>query len=213
MISFEQQHFARTTYLELRDHGLYLNQRQGQARLDTEVAYEEVLPIALERRQTLSGRQLSGRFLWWGLLIVANLARPLLPQKGLADETWLLLFGAGAALIALYLYGSRYWWNHLVLSTGRATVVVPAGSAASRRALAAFVQALETRTKTYLRHHHAQVNPLGLIEPQLRRLRWLHHLDVLDAAEAQALATRLTGRLPNAELRGMGQRLEAPYLN
>ena len=212
-VIFHQQHFNRTTHLELREHGLYLSQRNGQTRLDTELAYEELLPMQLERRRTLSVNQIGGRFLWWGLLIAANLARPLLPREGIADETWLLLFGAGAALIGLYFYGSYYWWNHLIISMARATIVLPDGGPANRRRVAAFAHALEKRTKSYLRAQHAQINPLGIIEPQLRRLRWLHHLDVLSEAEAQALTTRLTGRRGSPELRGMGQRLEAPYLN
>ena len=213
---FHQQHFARTTHLELREHGLYLSQHNGAARLDTELAYEELLPMQLERRGHNPLGQISARVLVWGLVIALNLGHGLWrawPQEGLTDAGWGLAFGGGLALVALYFYGSRYWWNHLVISTARATVVLPDGGPANRRAATAFVQALESRTKIYLRQEHAQVNPLALIEPQLRRLRWLHHLDVLSAAEAQALPTRLTGRQGGPELRGMGLRLEAPYLN
>ena len=75
------------------------------------------------------------------------------------------------------------------------------------------VAELERRTKTYLRNEYGQVNPLGFIEPQLRRVAWLRELEVLSAPEAQALATRLTGRRSPDTLRSMGQELESPYLN
>lgn len=210
---YRQQHFSRTTHLELREHGLYLSQHNGAARFEAELAYEEILPVQFERRRHNPLGQLSGRVLIWGAVIALNLGRGTWPQEGLTDAGWGLAFGSGFALLALYFYGSRYWWNTLVINTSRATVIVPDGGAANRAAAAKFALALEKRAKTYLRQEHAQVNPLALIEPQLRRLRWLHRLDVLSEAEAQALTTRLTGRRGGPELRGMGQRLEAPYLN
>ena len=59
---------------------------------------------------------------------------------------------------------------------------------------------------------HADVNPLGLIEPQLRRLRWLRELGVITEAEARIGTVRLTGRHTDT-LQGMGHELEAPYVN
>ena len=76
-----------------------------------------------------------------------------------------------------------------------------------------FVALITDHTKVYLRREYAPINPLGLIEPQLRRLAWLHELAVLDTPEAQALATRLTGKLPGRDFRSLGQRLERPYVN
>ena len=213
---YQHHHLTRTTYLELREHGLYLSQRNGSTRLDTELPYEEMLPVGLERRRHNPVGQISGRLLLWGFIIALNLGHGswrAWPAGGLSDASWGLAFGGLLALVGLYFYGSRYWWNHLVLNTARATVVLPDGGPANRAAAAAFALALERRTKAYLRQQHAQVNPLGVIEPQLRRLRWLHQLDVLSAAEAQALTTRLTGRHGNGKLLSMGQRLEAPYLN
>lgn len=208
---YQHRHLTRTTHLELREHGLYLSQRNGATRLDAELPYEEMLPVQLERRHNFTLG--FDRLFLWALILVAYSLKAAVPGTGFSNETWLLLFGIPTALVAVYFYGSRYWWNHLIINTSRTTVVVPDGGPANRRAAAAFTLALERRAKAYLREQHAQVNPLGIIEPQLRRLRWLHQLDVLSADEAQALATRLTGRRGAPELHGMGQRLEAPYLN
>ncbi len=82
-----------------------------------------------------------------------------------------------------------------------------------RKELYRFSENLENRTKSYLREHYGAINPLGLIEPQLQRLRWLHKLEVLTDKEARALSTRLTGRVEDSPLLSMGQELEAPYAN
>ncbi|UOQ76522.1 hypothetical protein MUN84_18585 [Hymenobacter sp. 5516J-16] len=48
---FSQSHFFRgSTLLVMRQHGLYLSQRnrRGVAWLETEIPYEELLPVGLE---------------------------------------------------------------------------------------------------------------------------------------------------------------------
>jgi len=119
-----------------------------------------------------------------------------------------LLIGLGL----LVAYAHRNWWHQAIVHTANLRVAL-ADHPRDRRQLRAFVQNLENHTKHYLRQEYAPVNPLGLIEPQLRRLAWLHKLDVLSTPEAQALATRLTGRLPGRGFKSMGRRLEAPYVN
>jgi hypothetical protein len=91
--------------------------------------------------------------------------------------------------------------------------VTLAGRPWQRKQFRTLVAELERRTKTYLRKEYGQVNPLGFIEPQLRRVAWLRELEVLTAPEAKALSIRLTGRLSNETMRSMGQELESPYLN
>ena len=211
-MNFQQKQLFRTTYLSLRTHGLYVSQRDGAGHvtLETEMPYEEMLPVQLERRRHVPQRTLQG--LLFGVLWVGvSLAQAAVRRHGeLPAEAWGWALGVGAALAGLYLYGRRYWWSKQVLHTARVHVVL---ANRDRVAVQAFVTALEDRTKTYLRTEYSHVNPLGFIEPQLRRLRWLLELEVLTPTEARALTTRLTGRLSGESLRSMGQELEAPYVN
>lgn len=203
----EQRQLTQTTQLALRPHGLYICRKNlwGQITLEVEMPYEEVLPVRVERRgRTLSQWQiLSLVFL---LLTTHNLLRQ-------ADATYsLVALGIYLGLGVLYWYGRRNWWTHFLLITSRAHVML-ADRPTERRALYHFTEALEKRTKAYLRKHYGTINPLGLIEPQLQRLHWLHKLQVLTDAEARALATRLTGRIEESPLVSMGQELETPYVN
>ncbi|MVN74918.1 hypothetical protein GO988_01115 [Hymenobacter sp. HMF4947] len=213
-MQFHQRQFTRSTQLALREHGFYISQRdgRGQVAMAVELPYEELLPLRLEYRNTVPRRQL----LWGlgGLLYVGlHLTRPLLADsQPLSNEAWAGAFGVGVGLILFFLYGLHNWWHQAILHTSRLQVVL-ADHPRDRRQLRAFVSNLQSHTKAYLRREYSLVNPLGLIEPQLRRLAWLHELDVLSTPEAQALATRLTGRLPGRGIKSMGQRLEAPYVN
>lgn len=213
-MQFQQSQFTRSSQLALREHGFYVSQRDGRGQIDlaVEIPYEELLPVRLEYRNTLPQRQL----LWalFGLLYVAlHLGRPLLASsEPVSDEVWIGAFGVGGVLIAFLLYGFHNWWHQAILHTARLHVVL-ADHPRDRRQLRAFVGNVEAHTKNYLRREYGLINPLGLIEPQLRRLGWLHELDVLSTTEAQALATRLTGRLPGRGFRSMGQKLEPPYVN
>ena len=213
-MQFHQRQFTRSTQLALREHGFYISQRDGRGQVDVavELPYEELLPLRLEYRNTVPHRQL----LWslGGLLYVGlHVARPLLDtNQPLPEETWLMAFGVGVGLIVFFIYGLNNWWHQAVLHTSRLQVVL-ADHPRDRRQLRTFVANLQDHTKSYLRREYGLINPLGLIEPQLRRLAWLHELDVLSTTEAQALATRLTGRLPGRGIKSMGQRLEAPYVN
>jgi hypothetical protein len=168
--------------------------------------YEEVLPVQVERRRNMPPRwQLLGLLYTW---IIGT-------QYALKQPTTLygfILLGVGLALIALYWYGRHNWWQHFILNTTHARVVL-ADRPNQRKALYRFTENLEQRTKNYLREHYGTINPLGLIEPQLQRLRWLHKLEVLTDKEARALSTRLTGRVEDSPLLSMGQELEAPYAN
>ncbi|QKG53023.1 hypothetical protein [Hymenobacter sp. BRD67] len=130
----------------------------------------------------------------------------------MSNEEWSWLFGGMAALGGFVFYAHRNWWHQAIVHTAHLKVVL-ADHPADRGQLRTFVEHLEKHTKTYLRREYAPINPLGLIEPQLRRLAWLHELAVLDMPEAQALATRLTGRLPGRGFKSMGQKLEPPYVN
>jgi hypothetical protein len=204
----EQRQLTQTTQLALRPHGLYISRknRRGQTTLEVEMPYEEVLPVQVERRRNLPPR--------WQLLGLAY-AWLVGTQYALKQSTALYGFvalGAGLALVALYWYGRRNWWQHFILTTTHARVVL-ADHRNERKVLLRFTEALEQRTKDYLREHYGNINPLGLIEPQLQRLRWLRKLEVLTEKEARALSTRLTGRIEDSPLLSMGQELEAPYAN
>lgn len=121
-------------------------------------------------------------------------------------------------LLVLAVSGSNLWlrferqWSFFKLHTSRLTLTL-AGRPWQRTALTNFAESLDERAKSYLRREYAGVNPLGPIEIQLHRLRWLHGLDVLTEAEARTRTTRLTGRLSTDTLRSMGQNLEMPYVN
>ena len=212
MIFTQKQLFVGTTQLVLRAESLYLCKRnpQGVATLETEVPYEEILPIKFGEHRHIPYNQLA-------------LTSLLLLFLGYGPwRTWL---DTGEAGFALY-----FWWGIVALNAAAAwfrleqqwctfrlqtahLAVTLAGRPWQRKEFRALVAELERRTKTYLRGEYGQVNPLGFIEPQLRRVAWLRELDVLSGPEAQALATRLTGRRGTEPLRSMGQELESPYLN
>ena len=210
-MQFQQRQFTRSTQLALREHGFYISQHDGRGQVDVavEIPYEELLPIRLEYRS--NAPQFNGRWVGFGLFVLFNLLRAAQPAE-LSAEGWGWAFGALVALGLLVVYAQHNWWHQAIVHTGRLHVAL-ADHPRDRRQLRAFIDNLQDHTRRYLRREYGAVNPLGLIEPQLRRLAWLHELDVLSTAEAQALATRLTGRLPGRGLRSMGQKLGAPYVN
>jgi hypothetical protein len=218
-MQFQQRQFTRSTQFVLREHGCYVSQHDGRGQVDmaVEVPYEELLPIRLEYRNQVPRQALplvAFSFIFWAL----HLARPWLAAGRLPtandvlDNPWLLTMGMGVGMLLLLVYAWRHWWHQAIVHTTHLRVVL-ADHPGDRRQLRAFVESLRAHTRGYLRREYSTINPLGLIEPQLRRVAWLHELDVLSTAEAQALATRLTGRLPGRGLKSMGQRLEAPYVN
>jgi hypothetical protein len=210
-MEFKQHQFTKTTQLVLRENGLFVSQRDGRGQVDiaVEIPYEEVLPVRLDYRS--SAPKLAGRWLGFGLFGLVNVLREVWPAQP-SNEDWGWAFATLVALGLAVLYAHRNMWHKTVLYTAHLQVVL-ADHPRDRRQLRAFIQNLEKHTKSYLRREYAPINPLGLIEPQLRRLAWLHELDVLNTPEAQALATRLTGRLPGRGFRSMGQKLDAPYVN
>ncbi len=211
---FQQRQLTRATLLALREHGLYVCQRDGRGKiaLELELPYEEILPVRAERRRHVPQRQLMG--LLFGALWLA--ATTLSPRAGggagWLAQFWGWAFAAGAGLVAFFMYGLHHWWSQRILHTARAQVVLP-DTPAERAAFHDFTVALDRRAKTYLRREYGAVNPLGVIEPQLRRVAWLQKLDVFSPAEARALTTRLTGRVPNAPLSSLGQDLDMPFVN
>ncbi|RYF11116.1 MAG: hypothetical protein EOO40_03900 [Deltaproteobacteria bacterium] len=213
-MKFQQRQLTRTTLLALREHGLYVSQHdgRGQADIAVEIPYEELLPLRLEYRKAVPAKGL--RWLTVGVLWVMGNAvqQQFFGARPVSEEFWTFAFIASAALVAGLLYAWHNWWHQAIVHTAHLHVVL-ANHPRDRRTLKHFVQQAEDHTKGYLRREYAPINPLGIIEPQLRRLAWLHELDVLSTAEAQALATRLTGRLPGRGLRSMGQKLESPYVN
>ncbi|WP_426061808.1 hypothetical protein [Hymenobacter sp. B1770] len=130
-------------------------------------------------------------------------------QTGFQMYSWWLIVGIN--MLAIWIRFEQQWCTFR-LQTAHLAVTL-AGRPWQRKQFRTLVMELERRTKTYLRKEYGQVNPLGFIEPQLRRLAWLHELEVLSAREAQALSTRLTGRRTSDTLKSMGQELESPYLN
>ncbi|MCB2408071.1 hypothetical protein [Hymenobacter lucidus] len=209
---FEQRQLTRVTQLALRPHGLYVCERtrRGTKLLEFEMPYEEVLPVRVER--TTSTPQLKWvplTFLWLASYALQHSGKHV---AGITNTEWAVAFGVGLLLVAVYLYGQNNWWRHFNLGTSRASIQL-ADRSSQRNELNNFAEALEQRSKAYLKEHYAAVNPLGIIEPQLQRLHWLRHLDVVSEAEARALATRLTGQVPTAPLISMGQTLEPPYVN
>ncbi|MCB2377949.1 hypothetical protein LGH70_10175 [Hymenobacter sp. BT635] len=209
---FEQRQLTRTTQLALRPHGLYVCQRtrQGKTILEFEMPYEEVLPVRVERSSSPPQLKWLPFALFW---TASTMLQYVVRNTGsLTNEEWVIALGAGLLLVAGYFYGKNNWWKHFTLSTARANIHL-ADRRSQRNELNNFAEALDQRTKAYLREHYAAVNPLGIIEPQLQRLHWLRHLDVVSEGEARALATRLTGQVPTAPLVSMGQTLEAPYVN
>ncbi len=213
-MQFQQSQLTRSTQFALRKDGFFVSQRDGRGAVDiaVEIPYEEVLPIKLEYRRTLPGRNLRWVAIGalWGL---ANIARHLyLDSNQLPEDFWVYVGGALFGLSLFLLYAWQNWWHQAIIHTAHLRVAL-ADHPRDRQALRAFIKQTEDHTKAYLRREYAPINPLGLIEPQLRRLGWLHELAVLTTPEAQALATRLTGRLPGRGFKSMGQKLEALYVN
>ncbi|GAB3653914.1 hypothetical protein GCM10027594_27860 [Hymenobacter agri] len=211
MIFTQKQLFQGTTTVALRAESLYVCKRnpQGVATLETEVPYEEILPV----RAHLQRRLPTGQLLLTGLLLAFLGYGPVRHwlTTGSADAAlwgWLLVLVLN--LLASYLRFEQQWFTFRLQTAN--LVVTLAGRPWQRRRFQTLVAELERRTKAYLRDEYGQVNPLGFIEPQLRRVAWLHELEVLSAREAQALSMRLTGRRPGT-LTSMGQELESPYLN
>jgi len=213
MLIEQRRLWAGSTQLALRQHGLYICQRQvsGRAVVEVELPYEEILPVRVERRNTVPRKKLLillGVVCWCLFTLSADQRHD---AKFFVDfALWALVLGG--SLGAYMWYGWQNQWREFVLLTARSSVIL-ADRANERLALQGFADVLERHTKSYLRHEYAQVNPLGPIEVQLNRLRWLHGLEVLTEAEARARATRLTGRLSTDPLRSMGQDLEMPYVN
>ncbi|MFD1469312.1 hypothetical protein ACFQ48_13860 [Hymenobacter caeli] len=209
---FQQRQLTRATLLALREHGLYVCQRDGRGHiaLELEMPYEEILPVRTERRRQVPQRQLMG-LLFGALWLAATLGRPGGGAAWLA-EFWGWALAAGLGLVAVFFYGLHHWWSQRVLHTARAQVVLP-DTPAERAAFHDFSLALDRRAKTYLRREYGTVNPLGNIEPQLRRVAWLQELNVFSPAEARALTTRLTGRVPNQPQTRLGPDLDLPFVN
>lgn len=212
MIFNQKQLFQGNTHIALRAESLYVCKRnpQGVATLETEVPYEEILPVKFSEHRYIPTNQL----LLTGLLLTFLGYGPwrewlTTGQASAALYGWWAVVGLNA--LACWLRFEQQWCTFR-LQTAH-LVITLAGHPWRRKQFRALATELERRTKTYLRNEYGQVNPLGFIEPQLRRLAWLHELDVLSAREAQSLSTRLTGRRGAATLKSMGQELEAPYLN
>ncbi|WP_046245045.1 hypothetical protein [Hymenobacter terrenus] len=212
MIFTQKQLFQGTTQIALRAESLYVCKRnpQGVATLETEIPYEEILPVKSGEHRHIPTNQL----LLTGLLLVFLGYGPwhtwlTTGQAGFQLYSWFCIVVVNA--LAVWLRFEQQWCTFR-LQTAHLAVTL-AGRPWQRKQFRALVTELERRTKIYLRKEYGQVNPLGFIEPQLRRLAWLRELDVLSAREAQALSTRLTGRRSTDTLKSMGQELESPYLN
>lgn len=212
MIFTQKQLFQGTTIIALRAESLYVCKRnpQGVATLETEVAYEEILPVKADESRHIPVNQLLLTLLLLGFLGYGPWREWLATGQASASlYTWcaVLVLNVGACWLRF-----EQQWSIFRLHTAH-LVITLAGRPWQRKQFRALVAELERRTKTYLRDEYGQVNPLGFIEPQLRRVAWLRELDVLSAREAQALSTRLTGRRGADTLNSMGQKLEPPYLN
>ena len=209
---FQQKLPFRSTVLGMRTHGLYLCQRNvtGHVTLEMEMPYEEMLPLRLERRQHIPQRMLLGLLFGVAWIGVNSLRATLREHASLPTEAYGWALAVGLGLLGFFFFGLRHWWTRQILHTSRLHLVL---ADTDRAELRTFVTSLESRTKAYLRSEYGSVNPLGYIEPQLRRLHWLRELEVLSTGEVTALTTRLTGRLTAKPLRSMGQQLEAPYVN
>jgi len=212
MIFTQKQLFQGTTHIALRAESLYVCKRnsQGVATLETEVPYEEILPVKAREHRLIPTSQL----LMTALLLLVLGSGPWreLLTTGHAGFPFYFWWGVvGLNALAMWLRFEQQW-STFHLHTAHLALTL-AGRPWQRKQFRALVAELERRTKTYLRDEYGQVNPLGFIEPQLRRVAWLHELDVLSAPEAKALSTRLTGRLSTETMRSMGQDLETPYVN
>ncbi|TVT38604.1 hypothetical protein FNT36_20705 [Hymenobacter setariae] len=218
-MQFQQSQLTRSTQFTVREHGFFVSQRDGRGQVDiaVEIPYEELLPIRLEYRNQVPRQMLplaAFAFIFW----ILHLARPWLDAGRLpvTDDvlanSWLLTMGAGVCLLMLSVYAWRHWWHQAILHTGRLQLVL-ADHPRDRQQFRDFTQRLDAHTKAYLRQEYGAINPLGYIEPQLRRVAWLRDLGVLSVAEARTLNTRLTGRVSERSIRSMGQRLEPLYVN
>ena len=212
MIFNQRQLFLGTTHVALRAESLYVCQRnpQGVATLETEVPYEEILPVKASEHRHIPVNQL----LVTGALLLLLGYGPwrewaTTGQAGFSFYSWWAVLGVN--VLAAWLRFEQHW-STFRLQTAHLALTL-AGRPWQRKQFRALVAELEQRTKTYLRSEYGQVNPLGFIEPQLRRVAGLRELNVLRAREAQALSTRLTGRRGADTLKSMGQDLESPYLN
>lgn len=212
MVFNQKQLFLGTTHIALRAESLYVCQRnpQGVATLETEVPYEEILPVKAQEPVHIPVNQL---LLTVGLLVFLGYGPwrewAATGRAGFGLYSWWVIFGVNA--LASWLRYEQQWATFRLQTAHLALTL--AGRPWQRKQFRTLVAELEKRTKVYLRNEYGKVNPLGFIEPQLRRVAWLHELDVLSAREAQALSTRLTGRRGADTLTSMGQELESPYLN
>ncbi|MBT9392651.1 hypothetical protein KLP40_05695 [Hymenobacter sp. NST-14] len=211
---FSQTHLLRgSTRLLFRQHGLYVSQRRrnGTAWLETEIPYEELLPVDLEYQRP-GPLRLPPAGMWVAVwVLIQGMSRLLNKQAGLSTELWVAAGGFLLGLLGVYLV-RRYFGRTVTLATNRIRLTLP-DRPGQRDALATFTDALRLRAHAYLREEYAQVNPLGPIELQLHRLHWLHTLHVLSEQELRTLSTRLTGRLSLEPVKLMGQDLETPYVN
>ncbi|QIX62896.1 hypothetical protein HER32_17635 [Hymenobacter sp. BT18] len=197
-----------TSLLVLRQHGLYISQRKrnGVAWLESEIPYEELLPVSVEHTQPTWSFSWVWVLVWLGYHLASAALH-------MADdpEAWVAMLAFG--LVVGSIVALRRWYGATTtLYTNRLRITMPL-RASQRAAFEAFTDELRHRAHGYLRSEYAQVNPLGPIELQLHRLHWLHHLNVLSEQELRTLSTRLTGRLSLDPLKLMGQDLETPYLN
>ncbi|WP_139923477.1 hypothetical protein [Hymenobacter sp. DG01] len=208
---FSQYQFLRgSTQLLLRQHGLHVSQRgwRGATWLETEIPYEELLPVELEYASPSPLHIEPFLIVAW---LIAQAALHLTHNQ--KDTATLLVGGLGFVLgLGVVVLLRRRRTRTVTLATNRIRIVLR-NRRSQHEALATFTTELRQRAHGYLREEYAQINPLGPIELQLHRLRWLHQLRVLSAEELQTLSTRLTGRLSLAPLNLMGQELETPYVN
>ena len=212
-MQFNQYQLTCSTSLALRPDGLYVCQCNlwGRPTLEVKILFEELLPLQLEEPAEVSRREVFGSVfgLTFSVFFIVNL---LLGAPLAVLDVGLWGYSAGLGL-GLLLVG---WRHHRGRTTHLRTprLLVRLGHRPRRGAqLRAFVGQLQTHTKAYLREEYGAVNPLGHIEPQLRRLAWLRELEVLSSGEARALTTRLTGQVPAAPLRSLGQELEGLFIN
>lgn len=213
-MQFQQRQLTRSTQFALRQDGFFVSQRDARGTVDIaiELPYEEVLPLKFEYYNTVPTQALRALIAVGGFFVIQALKRYEPGHTVLPADFWEYVAGAVTGLGMLLLYAWQNWWHKTVIHTAHLRVEL-ADHPRDRQELRAFLAELERHTKAYLRREYAPINPLGLIEPQLRRLGWLHELAVLTTPEAQALATRLTGRLPGRGFKSMGQKLEALYVN
>ncbi|WBO85355.1 hypothetical protein [Hymenobacter yonginensis] len=213
MLLEQRRLWAGSTLVALRQHGLYICQREagGRAVLEVELPYEEILPVRVERRNFVPHKKLLSllAIVGWCLFTFTLDHRQ---EASFVVDFWLWALGLGGPLLVYAWYGWQHRWREFVLLTSRSSIIF-ADRSSEQAALQGFAEALDRRTKSYLRHEYGQVNPLGPIEIQLHRLQWLRNLEVLTDAEARTSATRLTGRLSLDTMRSMGQDLETPYVN